>query len=103
MRQVRGDSEVTIWGTGRPQFLRGRPRREPASCSPRLTCAYSALEAGDIPINGCGGDSTITGGPDHCRVVGFTGTLRYDASKPDGTPQKRKSRITALGWKPHPD
>jgi len=33
-------------------------------------------------------------------VVGFEGELRFDASKPDGTPRKRMddSRLKALGW-----
>jgi GDP-L-fucose synthase len=34
-------------------------------------------------------------------VVGFPGKLRFDPSKPDGTPQKLLdvSRIHALGWR----
>ena len=34
-------------------------------------------------------------------VVGFQGDIRFDPSKPDGTPQKLLdvSRLTALGWK----
>jgi nucleoside-diphosphate-sugar epimerase len=33
-------------------------------------------------------------------VVGFTGEIRFDDSKPDGTPRKRLdvSRLAALGW-----
>jgi GDP-L-fucose synthase len=36
------------------------------------------------------------------QVVGFDGALRFDASKPDGTPRKLldTTRLTALGWKP---
>ena len=36
------------------------------------------------------------------RVVGHTGPIEWDASKPDGTPQKQLdvSRISALGWRP---
>jgi len=35
-------------------------------------------------------------------VTGFRGKVRWDASKPDGTPRKLLdvSRLTALGWKP---
>jgi GDP-L-fucose synthase len=34
-------------------------------------------------------------------VVGFTGELRFDPSRPDGTPRKLcdVSRINTLGWK----
>ena len=34
-------------------------------------------------------------------AIGFSGELRYDAGKPDGTPQKLLdiSRISALGWR----
>ena len=33
-------------------------------------------------------------------IVGYTGHLRFDTSKPDGTPRKllNVSRINALGW-----
>jgi GDP-L-fucose synthase len=36
-----------------------------------------------------------------CRVVGFDGTVLYDASKPDGTPRKLLdvSRMDGLGWR----
>lgn len=35
------------------------------------------------------------------RVVGFSGELRFDTSRPDGTPRKLLdvSRLAALGWK----
>jgi GDP-L-fucose synthase len=35
-----------------------------------------------------------------CEVVGFTGELHFDASKPDGTPRKLMSgeKLKALGW-----
>jgi len=34
-------------------------------------------------------------------IVGFEGKVRYDTSKPDGTPRKLMdiSRLTELGWK----
>uniref|UniRef100_UPI003F672D93 hypothetical protein n=1 Tax=Acinetobacter baumannii TaxID=470 RepID=UPI003F672D93 len=34
-------------------------------------------------------------------IVGFKGSLTFDASKPDGTPRKLMdvSRLTSLGWR----
>jgi GDP-L-fucose synthase len=56
------------------------------------------------PINvGWGRDLTIAELAETvARVVGFSGTMRYDASKPDGTPRKLldTTRLTALGWTP---
>ena len=39
------------------------------------------------------------------RVIGYTGEILWDASKPDGPPRKLldSSRILALGWKPRTD
>jgi len=36
-------------------------------------------------------------------VVGFTGQIGFDPSRPDGTPRKllNVSRLTALGWRAH--
>jgi GDP-L-fucose synthase len=35
------------------------------------------------------------------RITGFAGRLRFDPTKPDGTPRKLMdvSRLTALGWR----
>jgi GDP-L-fucose synthase len=35
-------------------------------------------------------------------IVGYTGKICFDTSKPDGTPRKvlDVSRLDALGWKP---
>ncbi|GJH25713.1 GDP-L-fucose synthase [Caballeronia novacaledonica] len=37
-----------------------------------------------------------------CDVVGFSGSLKFDLSKPDGTPRKLLdvSKLVALGWSP---
>ena len=48
-------------------------------------------------------------GPDHprarrnrLRVVGYDGEIRFDRSKPDGTPRKLmdSSRLAGMGWTP---
>jgi GDP-L-fucose synthase len=35
-------------------------------------------------------------------IVGFTGRIEYDSTKPDGTPRKLmdSTRLRALGWTP---
>ena len=57
------------------------------------------------PINiGWGRDQTIAELAETvARIVGFSGVLQYDASKPDGKPRKQlldTTRLTALGWRP---
>jgi GDP-L-fucose synthase len=58
---------------------------------------------GDIALNvGVGEDQTIKALAELIKeVVGFTGKINWDTSKPDGTPRKLLdvSRIEALGWK----
>jgi len=92
-----GASEVVIWGTG-------RPRREFLYVDDLAETCLLLMERyeDERPINvGCGRDQTIAELADMmARVVGFTGTLRYDSSKPDGAPQKLldTARLAALGW-----
>jgi GDP-L-fucose synthase len=52
---------------------------------------------------GCGIDLTIRELAETvAEVVSFNGALRFDASRPDGTPRKLLdvSRLFALGWRP---
>jgi GDP-L-fucose synthase len=94
-----GAAEVEIWGTG-------RSRREFLHVDDLADACVHLLEVyGDeAPINiGCGVDLTVAELAEKVRaVVGFEGRLRYDAERPDGTPQKLLdvSRLTALGWQP---
>jgi len=57
----------------------------------------------DIVNVGYGSDLTIRELAELiCRVIGFTGELKFDPSKPDGTPRKLLdiSRLQNLGWQP---
>jgi GDP-L-fucose synthase len=84
----------------------GTPRREflyvedLADALVYLMRNYSGL----MPINvGVGKDVSIARlATMVCEVVGFTGDLMFDASKPDGTPRKLLdvSRIREMGWAP---
>ena len=95
---VENRNEVVIWGTG-------TPRREFLHVDDLAEVALFLMEHYDGPeiINvGSGEDITIAELAKLIQeITGFAGTLRFDTSKPDGTPQKRLdvSRLHALGWR----
>ena len=96
---VRGDDEVVLWGTG-------SPRREFMHVDDLASALVFLLENYDDAqtINvGVGTDVTIREVAETMAdVVGFTGRIVQDTSKPDGTPRKLLdiSRLTAMGWAP---
>jgi GDP-L-fucose synthase len=103
--KVAGTHEVEIWGSGRPrrEFLHVD---DLADACAHLLERYvgDAVDEATPWINvGCGADLTIAELAETIRgVVGFTGRLRFDPERPDGTPQKLldTSRLGALGWQP---
>jgi GDP-L-fucose synthase len=102
-----GASELVVWGTG-------RPRRELLYSDDMAEACVFLLQLADadfarlvapqsLPLMniGVGADLTIAElAALVCEVVGFRGTLRFDTSRPDGTPQKLLdvSRLGKLGW-----
>jgi GDP-L-fucose synthase len=94
-----GAKSITVWGTG-------TPRREFLHTTDLAEACVFLLENYDEPdlVNiGCGEDVTIRELAETvCDVLGFDGTLEFDASKPDGTPRKLLdiSKIKSLGWSP---
>lgn len=94
-----GAQEVTLWGTG-------TPRREFLYVSDLADACVFLLEHDsslDLINIGSGTDITIRElGEEVRRIVGFEGSLRFDPSKPDGTPRKLLdvSRLHRLGWRP---
>jgi len=92
-------AEVEVWGTG-------KPRREFLHVDDLADACLFLMQNydGDGWVNvGWGRDETIAElAQTISRVVGFAGALRFDTSKPDGTPRKLldTSKLTALGWKP---
>ncbi len=89
---------VTIWGTG-------APRREFLHVDDMAAaCVHIGLRTtATDPINiGTGVDITIRELADQIAgIVGYTGPIDYDPTKPDGTPQKLLdvSRLADLGWR----
>jgi GDP-L-fucose synthase len=96
--KLSGLSNVAVWGTG-------TPRREflyvddMADACIHLMKTYSNAELVNI---GTGEDITIA---EFARVVaavvGYTGQISFDPSRPDGTPRKLLdvSRLEKLGWR----
>jgi len=95
--KVAGQKQVTLWGTG-------TPRRELMYVDDAAHAALFVLQhyTGNDPVNiGVGSDLTIREIADvTMRTVGFKGEIVYDASKPDGIPQKLMdvSNLKSLGW-----
>lgn len=101
----RGTKSVVLWGTG-------TPRREFLNVDDLAAASLFLLDHYDSPdtINvGVGEDVTIRElAQIVADVVGYSGELVQDTSKPDGTPRKLLdvSKINDLGWKatiPLPD
>lgn len=86
-----------VWGSGRPrrEFLYVE---DAADAAVYLMRHYS----GESQVNvGTGSDVTVADiAGKICAVVGYQGHLRFDPSKPDGTPRKLLdvSMMTGLGW-----
>ena len=102
-----GAKEVTVWGTGTPKRELLYSDDLAAACVALLNLSedkYGSLLVEDEPplINiGSGEDVTIRELAETvCRVLGFTGELTFDTTKPDGTPRKLMdvSRLHRLGW-----
>jgi GDP-L-fucose synthase len=94
-----GAEEVTLWGTGSPlrEFLHVDD------------LANAVVMASDnyndsLHLNvGTGRDLSIKALAELIAFeAGFKGDIKWDSSKPDGTPRKvlDVSRITSIGWKP---
>ncbi|MFZ4598817.1 MAG: GDP-L-fucose synthase family protein [Terrimicrobiaceae bacterium] len=94
-----GAPTVGIWGTG-------SPRREFLHVDDLASACVFLLENYDSPeiINvGCGEDVTIRELAETvCDVLGFSGELVFDTTKPDGTPRKllNVEKLFGMGWKP---
>jgi len=100
--KMRGDKQVSVWGTGnaRREFLASD---DMADACVFLMERFDAKDLGEFINIGFGHDMTIREMVEVvAKVVGFTGELVFDTTKPDGAPRKLvdSSRLAALGWKP---
>lgn len=97
--KVEGKTEVVVWGTG-------KPRREFLHVDDLADAAVFLMQYydGEEFVNvGWGEDIAIGELAELIKdIVGFSGKLEFDSSKPDGTPRKLLdiSRLKSLGWSP---
>ncbi len=89
---------VTIWGTGNPkrEFLHVDDVAD--AC---LFLMKNYNDAGLVNV-GVGIDLSVLELAEMvARITGFSGGIRHDLSKPDGTPRKLMdvSKLTQMGWK----
>jgi GDP-L-fucose synthase len=107
--KMQNASEVVVWGSG-------TPRRELLYVDDMAGGCMHLMKLADAQVTqellsypkpcfvnlGTGEDVTIRELAETVRmVVGYTGDLVFDASKPDGTPRKLQdvSRMNSLGWR----
>lgn len=99
----RGDAQVSVWGTG----TASRDYLYVADAAEAIVAAAERHD-GTEPLN-LGNDREITireTAETIAEVVGFTGDLVWDTSKPDGQPRRRVDASRAakiLGWKANTD
>lgn len=95
------DGPVILWGDGSPmrEFLYSD---DMADAAVFLAERHSWREIGEFINVGVGLDISIKALAEMISdIVGYTGRIEWDTSKPNGTPRKLLdvSRIHALGWK----
>lgn len=96
--KISGTKEVIVWGSG-------KPRREFLHVDDMANACVHLMKTYDDPsiVNiGTGEDISIKELAELvAKVVGYTGDIVWDASKPDGTPRKLLdvSKIHGLGWR----
>jgi GDP-L-fucose synthase len=96
--KLNGADEVVVWGSGKVlrEFLHAD---DFADAAVHLMLHYDSDEIINV---GTGEDLTIAALAELIgKVVGYTGRISFDASKPDGTPRKLLdvSRLHAAGWR----
>jgi GDP-L-fucose synthase len=98
--KMKHQSDVTIWGDGSPmrEFLYAD---DLANALVYLMLNYNEKQFVNV---GYGSDITIKELAETIsRVIGYSGNLVYDTTKPNGTPRKLmdSTRLFSTGWKPN--
>ncbi|HLI94023.1 MAG TPA: GDP-L-fucose synthase [Puia sp.] len=97
--KMKAAPSVTIWGSG-------KPRREFLHADDLADACFYLMQHYDEPglVNIGTGEDLEIGELARLimRIVGYTGDIVHDTSKPDGTPRKLMdvSKLRSFGWKP---
>ena len=102
-----GDAEVVVWGSGRPRreflhvddmaaaslFVMDLPREVHAAHTRPMLSHVNVGTGEDVSIRELAQMLA--------RLTGFQGRIRFDTTKPDGTPRKLLdvSRLARMGWR----
>ena len=100
--KARGENDLTIWGSGAPR----REFLHVDDCADALVFLLKTYSGAQHVNVGSGEDVTIAElAATIMSIVGLEGELRFDTSKPDGTPRKLMSgdRLGEMGWRPSID
>ena len=96
--KVNGDPTVTLWGSG-------KPRREFLHADDLADACFFLMQRYNDPglVNIGTGEDLEIGELALLikKIVGYTGEIQHDLSKPDGTPRKLMDvgKLHGLGWK----
>ncbi len=109
--KVNQNAEVVIWGTGMPRreflyvddmaraciFVMGLAKKQYDQVTSPMQSHLNVGYGGDITINELARAVA--------KATGFTGIIKFDPGKPDGTPRKwmNSARLNQLGWEPQID
>lgn len=105
--KVKQTPSVTVWGTGTPrrEFLyvddMATASVHVMNLEPTIYAVHTQPMLSHINV-GCGDDISIGDlARTVSRVIGYQGTITFDAGKPDGTPRKLmdSARLHSLGWR----
>ncbi|MCX9014268.1 MAG: GDP-L-fucose synthase [Candidatus Methanoperedens sp.] len=100
--KMEGKESITLWGSG-------NPRREFIFCEDVAEASIFAMKNAEKLQNthyniGTGVDYSIKElAMIISRIVGYSGEIKWDRTKPDGAPRKLldSSKFLNLGWKPY--
>jgi len=96
--KINGQTEVTVWGTG-------KPRREFMYVDDMARACWYMLEkelGGELINIGTGEDISIAEFAELiAKIVGYKGKIVFDTTKSDGTPRKLLdvTKANSLGWR----